>query len=156
MGVSDKMNESEIKVLQLICESDKNRIRKDILADALHLSEYQFSHVLRSMKKHELIQTDSLYVYLSYNVRAKLIVPVHKKYNLQKLLRNSNYQVLTFLVDGMPISRLISESKLSRATVYRSLKDFEELGIVERTLRLVDDTELKSFAKKATLEKCLQ
>lgn len=137
------MNRSEINVIESLC--DNKIIRKDLLRDKIGLKNWQFNKVTRKLKQLGFIEKDSLYVGLADNVNARLIMNLSKKYDLHKLLQFSNEIVLKELSNGVTIKELIKKTNTSKATVYRALADFEDLGIIKRTIMLNDDDELKLF-----------
>lgn len=143
------MNDNEIEIMEILCENKS--IRKDILREKFSVGVWQFNSLLRRLRRKNFIKNDSLYVYLADNLKCNLLIKVSKKYDLKKLLRFSNESILPIVTNGISIDDLIKHSGVSRATVYRALADFEEVGIIKKSITVINDEDLKLFSRSLEL-----
>lgn len=116
------MNTTAISLLKLTIEKPA---KMDELLTKLKIGNWQLSSYVRSLKERGYLEKKGSTVSIQQSAKALQLLEVAKKIDIEKILRESNEIILSYLIEPQTINNLILRSKLSRATVYRAISDFE-------------------------------
>jgi len=113
------------------------------LSEKLGIDSWEIQRILGNLRIERIISSkdesirllnnESESVKLLNNEKVQLLIKLSKETDVKKTLHESNEMILSFLTEPIAIGDLIIETGLSRATVYRALKDFKDLKIIEKT-----------------------
>ncbi|WP_148701859.1 hypothetical protein [Candidatus Nitrososphaera evergladensis] len=124
------MNPSSIALLRALKEglSNLKEIRK-----AVGVQEWQFNETVKALISQDYIEKKGSVLAFKQNPKTILFRDVSSQYNIEKLLRYSNEQVLVHLVDGPVSAKDIQRStKLGIATIHRSISDLKSIGAIHK------------------------
>jgi len=138
------LNKSQLRLLKAVCQHGK--INRSDAQKLLGVRNYQLLSIVRTLTERKFVIKDHNNINLADTLEARVIMKLYRKYDIEKLLLESNEEVIAYMSDGIDIDELIKKTKLSRATIYRALKVFEELGIIKRVIMVNTPTELQLFA----------
>jgi len=160
------MNTSTIKILKELVEGTSDA---DQLRQSLGIKHWQFNEHIKNLTKNEYIEKNGTVISLQKNAKTSLFIEISKKLDIGKLLHDSNELIFSLLSEPLTIDELLVISGLSPSTVYRSISDFESIGVIKKERVLndvkklstekiqIDDskTDLETFSKiiKTDLEK---
>ena len=161
-----KMITQSIKILN---ELAKGTSDARLLRQPLGIKEWQFNEHIKNLVKNGYVEKNDGIVSLQKNVKTALFVEISKKLDIELLLHDSNELIFSLLSEPLTIDELLIITGLSPSTVYRSISDFESLGVIKkeqipsdvkklRTEKIQIDnskTDLEKFSKiiKTDLEK---
>jgi len=105
------------------------------LAEKLGIDPWDVRRHLGSLRRQGYVSSDDSSIKLRNNEeKVCLLTKLSKETDVKKILHESNEIVLSFLTKPITKEDLIEKTGLSRATVYRALKNFNELGIIKKTV----------------------
>jgi len=132
------MKTHTISVLEMALEGE---IQVTYLAQKLGMDSWEVQRHIGILRKQRYVSLDDSFVRLRNSEKVRLLVDLSKGTDVKKILHESNEIVLSFLTEPVTKDDLIKNTGLSRATVYRALKDFNELGIIKKTIYGIQLTE---------------
>jgi len=124
-----KMNAISIIEIALEGESEISQVSKK-----LGMKLWDVHRLLGYLRKQQIISSQVESIRLRNDERVELLKELAKEVNVKKILHESNEIVLSYLIEPISLDDLIIQTKLSRATIYRAKKDFEESGILKKTI----------------------
>lgn len=130
------MNKIEILTIRIMLDW-KNRSLKQIMLDlgatGKHVSEMTLRRAVKKLIDNKLFEKSNGSYLLSYkNPKIPLINKLSTRFDLAKLLLDSNEKVFRTLCEPRRLSELVRLTKLSEVTVFRSLEGMMETGAVQR------------------------
>ncbi len=105
--------------------------RKDLM-NLSKVKAWQLNYHLNYLKGQDYIDKRNSKVYLKNNPKSILLRDIVNKYDIRTLLRDSNEEIFATLIKPMAIDDLQKETKLSLATIYKSLAELQSIGIIKR------------------------
>lgn len=124
------MNTKAITVLKIALEGPVDVI--DLIGE-LKIQPWQIYSHIRMLREKSYVVLEGRQIRLTKNWKAQLLEQVSKDIDITKVLHDSNEEVLSFLTKPVSIDVIVRETDLSRATVYRALKEFLASGIAMRS-----------------------
>jgi len=118
------MNTTAITLLKLTM---KNPSKTDDLRDKLKIGNWQFNDHIKKLSVQGYILKKGKIVELQKSDKILLLSKLSKKTDIEKILRESNEIILSYLTEPITINNLILRTRLSKATVYRTLSDLESI-----------------------------
>ena len=100
---------------------------KKNLMNTLKIKNWQFNYIVQELMKKDYIEKRDSKFYLKNNSKTILFRDVANKYDIIKLLQDSNESLITSLIEPLTIMELQKQTNLSEATIYRSLSDLSPL-----------------------------
>jgi DNA-binding MarR family transcriptional regulator len=137
------MKEKSLLILKLLCFKDA--ISKVELKQRLDIKDWQLAEYIRDLEKKGFLTNNTDHIRIQINAKTNFIKRVEKKYDLVKLLRNNNDKILKEIIkhrdvgDHCDVESIMDHTKLSKATVYRALAYFEEVGVIQRQIAFSDE-----------------
>jgi len=141
------MRRIEIKVLEEL----KNRGGVETLVELAELtgkSKGWLSEVIRGLERRDFVKREGRKIRLSSNYETRVLNSLMSSFSLEKLLLGKREDILRSLfLKPKSISEL--EREFSKSMVYKSVRDFEELGVVgvHEGDYFIISAELKEFLK---------
>ena len=140
------MRRIEIKVLEEL----KNRGVETLaeLAELTGKSKGWLSEVIRGLERRDFVKREGRKIRLSSNYETRVLNSLMSSFSLEKLLLGKREDILRSLfLKPKSISEL--EKEFSKSMVYKSVRDFEELGVVgvHEGNYFIISAELKEFLK---------
>lgn len=130
------MNATEVQTLHIMLDWKKRsleQIVQDFSAGGKRASEITIRRALKKLMDHHLLERSDGSYALSYkNPKALLMKRLSAGFDLAKILLDSNELVFKALSGPRTVTQLIRSTKLSEATVFRSVEDLMEAGAVRR------------------------
>ena len=130
------MNATELRTLYILLDWKKRSLEQvvqDINASGKHASEITIRRALKKLIDNNLLERSDSSYSLSYkNPKALLIKRLSARFDLAKILLDSNELVFRALSEPRTVTELIRLTKLSEATVFRGVEDLMEAGAVRR------------------------
>lgn len=125
------MNATKIKLLKAV--KDGITTTKD-LREIVGVKEWQFNALVKDLIDEEYIDKTDSTISLRNNAKVILFRDVANKFDVEKLLRNSNEIVLLNITKPITIDNLQQTTKLSLRSVQRSILELESLGAIQRDI----------------------
>lgn len=151
------MNTTAISLLKLAIEKPS---KTEELQKKLEIGDWQLSSYIRSLKQRGYLDKKGSLVSIQNSPKTLQLLEIAKqKIDIEKILRESNEIVLSYLIEPQTINNLIVRSKLSRATVYRAISDFEGIdGFIkqEDIVSINPTSSLYFFAKLLHHDRIIQ
>lgn len=149
------MNPTSIRILKGIKDGTNE---KNALLNSSKIKSWQFNFLTKELLDKEYIEKRDSSYYLKNNPKSILFRDIDKKYDIVKLLQDSNEIIFSELINPLTITNLQNITNLSRATIYRSLKDLESIGAVIREndivrLHATNENTLYLFAQILNVER---
>lgn len=130
------MNKTEIQTLYAMLDWNRRsleQIEHDLSSSGKKVSEITVRRAVKKLLDYHLLEkSDGSYALLYKNPKVLLIKKLSERFDLAKLLLDSNELVLKALSEPKTVNELIKLTKLSEATVFRSLEGMMEAGAVRR------------------------
>ena len=125
------MNTTAISLLKLTIEKPS---KADELQKKLKIGKWQLSSYIRSLKQRGYLDKKGSIISIQNSPKTLQLLELSKQdIDIEIVLRESNEIILSYLIEPQTINNLIVRSKLSRATVYRTIADFEKVdGFVKQ------------------------
>ncbi len=140
------MNKTEIRAMYVMLDRKSRslgEIMHDFNAADKRVSERTIRRAVKKLLDDNLLENDAGTYKLSYkNPKTSVIKKLSSRFDLAKLLLDSNEQVFRELSEPRTVAELVRLTKLSEATIFRSLEDMMETGAVRRedgSYKLVSD-----------------
>ena len=134
------MNATEIQTLYIMLDwrsRSLEQIMHDLQASGKRASEVTIRRALKKLQDYVLLdKLDGSYVLSYKNPKVSLIKRLSERFDLTKLLLDSNELVFKSLSEPRSVVELIRLTNISEATVFRSLEDMMETGAVKGKDRL--------------------
>lgn len=123
------MNTTAIVLLKEMIDGNNDKKR---LMEAAQVKAWQFNYIVNDLIQNDYVTGSDSQLHLSNSVKSILFRDIARKYDVIKLLRDSNELILACLVEPLSVEELKQKSSLSRATIYRALSDLESIGTISR------------------------
>jgi hypothetical protein len=152
------MNPTAIAMLRYIKAGIS--VKKELM-NKLEIKLWQLDNLIKELIILDYIETRDGEIYLKNNAKTILFRDVENKYDVTKLLADSNELVFRSLIESRDIASLQKITRLSQATLYRSLSDLESIGVLTKDkdgivkLNTATNDSLYLFAKILNVEKSL-
>lgn len=121
------MIKSSIMLLRYVKEGIND---KQELKNKLKIKAWQLNHLIKQLTESDYISSNERKVFLETNAKSILFRDIEGKYNVIKLLQDSNELVFRSLAEPRNLQALQKNTGLSQATIYRSLSDLESIGVI--------------------------
>jgi predicted transcriptional regulator len=124
---------------------------KKSLQEMLNIKDWQLNAHIRDLTDLGYVKKEESQVKLQETTKAILLRDLAKKFDISKLLHESNELVLSCLTEPLTLTQLESQTGLSRTTIYRTISELESIGAIEKDADLFSlnksDERLLLFAK---------
>ena len=143
-------------LLQLIFDNISNLKG---LMNRVGIKKSQFYNAIKDLENQEYIEKANSKVFLKQNAKSILLRDLSRRYNIEKVLHNSNELVFYNLMEPKKIQDIQKSTALSRSTIERVLSELFSIGVVSRVqdkiMLNLGDQKLKLFAQllKTEIEK---
>lgn len=124
-----KMNQSAIRLLKILRDGKTNL--KEIM-NSLDLSDSQFNVIVKSLVDQDYIEKTGSTISFRQNAKVILFRDVANRYDVKKMLHDSNEQIYYTLVDPHTIDEIQNITSLSLRTVQRSISELESIGVIKK------------------------
>jgi predicted transcriptional regulator len=128
------LKDKEIEVLKKVNEGIHN---KKELQKSLGIQVWQTNYLINGLIKKDYLEVVTKKIEPKKNTKSILFREVLKKYDVNKLLHDSNETIFTRLIRSQTtpatIDSLSKETSLSESTVYKSINELESIGAIQRT-----------------------
>lgn len=146
-----------LSILEIVLEGE-NKVTK--MSEILDMDPWEIERHLGHLRNQKFISSQESSIHVLDNKKVRLLAQLAKKMDVKKLLHGLNDKVLPLLV--IPITReelLEKAAPVSRATVFRALKDFTDLEIIDKTpygIQLINENQiLIDFANSLNSQRSL-
>lgn len=102
------------------------------LMGILGIKEWQFNEHVKKLVQENYVKKDGSMISLQNNAKTRLLLAISKKYDIERLLHDSNEQTLALLIEPLTINQICTNTGFSSRTVYRTISDFESIGIIDK------------------------
>ena len=123
------MNHSSIMLLKALSDGETNQTT---LNEILKIGKAQFYTILRELVNDEFVEKQSSKIIFKKNAKAILFKDVASKYNVEKLLHDSNEIIFSILSEPVTMDELKNLSNLSLRTIQRSILELESIGTIKK------------------------
>jgi predicted transcriptional regulator len=123
------MNQSAIRLLKVLREG-KTDLKEIVVS--LGLSDSQFNVIVKSLIEQDYIEKKGSTVSFKQNAKVILFRDVANRYDVEKILHDSNEQIYYTLVDPHTIDEIQNLTSLSLRTVQRSISELESIGAIKK------------------------
>jgi len=123
------MNTTGIQLIKELLQY--SRTPKNLM-EMLGIKNWQLNAHIKELTKKDLVEKVNGKFQLKEVAKITQLRNVAKKFDIEKLLHESNEHILSFLIDPLEINALIVSSGLSKATVYRAISDLESIGAIKK------------------------
>jgi len=142
-------------LLQLIFDNISNL--KELMK-RVNIKKSQFYNAIKDLENQEYIKKVNSKVFLKQNAKSILLRDLSRKYNIEKVLHDSNELVFYNLMEPKKIQDIQKSTALSRSTIERVLSELFSIGVasrIEDKIMLNRDQKLELFAQllKTEIEK---
>ncbi len=124
------MREAEISLLLALTEGGS---RLTNLAKSLRLSASYASRIVSNLEARGFVRREGRIIHLSQNSKSELLKQLSNKFDLYRLLRGRNEEILIALLTSSTVPELLNSTRLSYETLRRSLNSLEPIGAVSRS-----------------------
>lgn len=129
------MNTTQISILRQVTRGTTD---KDQLKENVHVKDWQLNASLKELGNNGYLSLDGDVVNLSNSTKSVLVKEISQNFDIAKILKGANEIILSYLTEPMSINSLERFSGLSRSTIYRTISDFETLGIIKRNNETIE------------------
>ena len=148
------MNTNAITVLKMTMEGPVDIIE---LMNTMKIHPWQIYSHIRSLKEQNYVVFENRQIRLKNDWKARFLHDLSNNINIEKILFESNEDIISYLAEPVSINYIVEKSGHSRATVYRAIKDFKSLGIIKKVSKgyelIHDNNALHDFAKWLKFER---
>ena len=123
------MNPSAIALLRAVREGTSSP--KEIMS-IIDVKEWQFNKLVKELMRQDYIEKTDSVLTLKQNPKTILFKDVASKFDVVKLLHDSNEFVLKNLVEPKTIDEIQESTRLSLRTVQRAVSELESIGAIKR------------------------
>ena len=127
------------------------------LMEEMEIMPWQIYAHIRTLREQNYVVFENQQIRLKRDWKVKFLQELSEYINIEKILFESNEEIISYLTEPVSINYIVDKSRISRATVYRSISDFKELGIVKKVpkgFELVhENNALIDFAKWLKFER---
>jgi len=123
------MNSTAITLLKLTMG---NPSKSDELLKKLKIGSWQLNDHVKKLSELGYLVKKGKIIETKKSDKILLLSKLSKKIDIESILLESNEIILSHLTEPITIKNIILKSRLSKATVYRALSDFEEIEGFER------------------------
>ena len=124
------MNQTEIRVLQSIKESQDHSTRISDLAGKTKLSRRSVERATKMLKERGLVDIIDGIVSLSSGSKSALLNRLSNNIQIYKLLLDSGEKILPLLLEPKNVGELSESTNLSFPTTWRTLNRMKETGAI--------------------------
>jgi predicted transcriptional regulator len=123
------LNSSSITLLKILKDgvSDKKEVMR-----ILEVHEWQLHALVKDLINRDYIEQNNSTITFRENTKAILFRDIAAQYDAVKLLHGSNEKVFFNIAEPITVDNLHKLSGLSIPTIYKSLTEFESIGIIKR------------------------
>ena len=114
------MNPTSISIISTVINGvhDVKTIKK-----INRVKDWQFNELVKKLVQDGFIKKEGNALSLQKNAKVALLKKIANTWNLERLLRNSNDLVFSYLTESLTVNEILTKTGLSTATVYRALSD---------------------------------
>jgi predicted transcriptional regulator len=123
------MNPSSITLLKAIKDGVSNP--KELM-DIIGIKEWQFNNLVKALVSQDYIEKTDSAITFKRNSKTILFKDVAFKFDIEKLLHNSNEIILQSLAEPKTINNLQRSTGLSLRTIQRAISELESIGAISR------------------------
>lgn len=124
-----EMNRSSIRLLQAL---SKGKTSQAELGKIIGLGKAQFYAILKELTNDGYIEKQDTEIVFQKNTKAALFQDVAAKYNVEKILHDSNEIIFPILSDPVTLDELKQQSNLSLRAIQRSVSELESIGAIKK------------------------
>ena len=148
------MNINAITVLKKAMERPVDIIE---LMEEMKIQPWQIYAHIRTLKEQNYVVFENQQIQLKKDWKTKFLQELSEDINIERILFESNEEIISYLTEPTSINYIVEKSRISRATVYRAISDFKELGIVKKVSKgfelIHDNNALIDFVKWLKFER---
>jgi len=127
------------------------------LMEEMKIQPWQIYAHIRTLREQNYVVFENQQIRLKRDWKTKFLQELSEDINIEKILLESNEEIISYLTEPASITYIVEKSRISRATVYRAISDFKELGIVKKVSKgfelVHDNNALIDFAKWLKFER---
>lgn len=123
------MNPSAIMLLKTVRDGISSP--KEVM-NTIGVKEWQFNNLVKELARQDYIEKTDSVLTLKKNPKTILFKDVASKFDLIKLLHDSNELVLKNIVEPKTINEIQESTRLSLRTVQRAISELESIGAIKR------------------------
>lgn len=123
------MNTTSITILKRIISGVEDA---KMIMDGIGVKGWQFNSQVKELSLQGFVQKIDNSLKLLDGVKPMMIKEISTRLDIEKLLKDSNELVFSYLIEPTTINDIVRITGLSTSTVYRAISDFESIGIVIR------------------------
>ena len=148
------MNAKALQMIKTLLEGPSDTKN---LMEILQIKSWQLNAYINELKEFDLIEKEGKTIKLKENVIVTQIRNVSKKYDIEKLLHDSNRIVFAAVAEKIKLDPLVASTKLSKATLYRAISELESLDAIQKEGDIVwvdpNSVSLYNLSKLLKIEK---
>lgn len=148
------MNASSIQILMAVNGGTTN---VDALKEIIGVKDWQFNSLINDLTKQGYVIKDGKEIKFQEGPKAIIFRELAKKWDLEKLLHESNEKIISYLTEPISINAIETISGISRATIYRAISELESIGAIEKEGDVLSlnntDEKLSLFANTLKIER---
>ena len=96
------------------------------------VKEWQFNSQVNGLSLQGFLQKTGNSLKLLDGVKPMMVKEISTRFDIEKILKDSNELVFSYLTEPTTINDIVRITGLSTSTVYRTISDFESIGILSR------------------------
>lgn len=123
------MNRHAITVLKIAIKGPVDIID---LIEELEIQPWQIYSHIRSLRQKDYVVLEASQIHLRKDWKARLLNELAEDVDIEKILLESNEEIISFLIRPICIDSIVEQTHCSRSTVYRAIKDFKSIGIIKK------------------------
>lgn len=124
-----KMNQSSIILLLALGEGKTSQAE---IHKILGLGKAQFYTILKELTNTDYVEKQNSEIVFKKNAKTALFRDVAAKYNMEKLLHDSNEIVFSILSEPVTLDDLRRLSNLSLRAIQRAVSELESIGVIKK------------------------
>lgn len=123
------MNTTSITILKRVISGVEDA---KMIMEGIGVKGWQFNSQVKELSLQGFVQKIDNSLKLLDGVKPMMIKEISTRLDIEKLLKDSNELVFSYLIEPTTINDIVRITGLSTSTVYRAISDFESIGIVIR------------------------
>ncbi|PIN84517.1 MAG: hypothetical protein COV65_00680, partial [Nitrosopumilales archaeon CG11_big_fil_rev_8_21_14_0_20_33_24] len=123
------MNATSITILKQVISGVEDT--KTIM-ERSGVKEWQFNSQVNGLSLQGFLQKTGNSLKLLDGVKPMMVKEISTRFDIEKILKDSNELVFSYLTEPTTINDIVRITGLSTSTVYRTISDFESIGILSR------------------------
>ncbi len=123
------MNTTSITILKQVISGIEDT--KTIM-EGIGVKDWQFNSQVKELSLQGFLQKMDNSLKLLDGVKPMMVKEISTRLDIEKILKDSNELVFSYLTEPTTINDIVRITGLSTSTVYRSISDFESIGILIR------------------------